>query len=122
MVSMAQKDILPAALRYARELAQTIAAKREAMPDMPGFDVEVRLLQKINALTYSFDERLTALRAAIDEVDGATLTPQERANFYRDTIIPAMEALRESADGLEVLVAKDLWPLPSYGDMLFSVR
>ena len=122
MVSMAQKDILPAALRYARELAQTIAAKREAMPDMPGFDVEVRLLQKINDLTYSFDERLTALRAAIHEVDGATLTPQERANFYRDTIIPAMEALRESADGLEVLVAKDLWPLPSYGDMLFSVR
>ena len=122
MVSMAQKDILPAALRYARELAQTIAAKREALPDMPGFDVEVRLLQKINALTYSFDERLTALRAAIDEVDGATLTPQERADYYRDTIIPAMEALRESADGLEVLVAKDLWPLPSYGDMLFSVR
>ena len=122
MVSMAQKDILPAALRYARELAQTIAAKREALPDMPGFDVEVRLLQKINALTYSFDERLTALRAAIAEVDGATLTPQERADYYRDTIIPAMEALRESADGLEVLVAKDLWPLPSYGDMLFSVR
>ena len=122
MVSMAQKDILPAALRYARELAQTITAKREALPDMPGFDVEVRLLQKINALTYSFDERLTALRAAIDEVDGATLTPQERADYYRDTIIPAMEALRESADGLEVLVAKDLWPLPSYGDMLFSVR
>ena len=122
MVSMAQKDILPAVLRYARELAQTIAAKREALPAMPGFDVEVRLLQKINALTYSFDERLTTLRTAIDEVDGATLTPQERANFYRDTIIPAMEALRESADGLEVLVAKDLWPLPSYGDILFSVR
>ena len=117
MVSMAQKDILPAVLRYARELAETIAAKREAMPGKPGFGVEARLLEKINELTYSFDERLTALRAAIDEVDSTAMTPQERADYYRDTIIPAMEALRESADGLEVLVAKDLWPLPSYGEM-----
>jgi glutamine synthetase len=47
---------------------------------------------------------------------------QARANYYRDHIIPAMEALRAEADALEMLVAKDLWPLPSYGDILFSVR
>jgi glutamine synthetase len=66
--------------------------------------------------------RLKALRAALTEAESATLDAQARANYYRDTVIPAMEALRESADGLEVLVAKDLWPLPSYGDILFSVR
>ena len=122
MVSMAQKDILPAVLRYARELAQTITAKREALPGCPGFAVEAELLMEINKLTYRFDECLKALRTAINKVDGTAMTPQARADYYRDTIIPAMEALREVADSLEVLVAKDLWPLPSYGDMLFSVR
>ena len=86
-------------------------------------EVQIAILtHRINTLTDSLAHRLTALRTAIHEVDSAAMTPQERADFYRDTIIPAMEALRESADGLEVLVAKDLWPLPSYGDMLFSVR
>ena len=122
MVSMAQKDILPAALRYGRELADTIIAKRTALPGVSCAATEEALLGEVNALTDSLAYCLSALRVALDEADRTAFTAQERANFYRDTIIPAMEALRESADGLEVLVAKDLWPLPSYGDMLFSVR
>ena len=122
MVSMAQKDILPAALRYSRELADTIIAKRTALPGVSCAATEEALLGEVNALTDSLAYCLSALRVALDEADRTAFTAQERANFYRDTIIPAMEALRESADGLEVLVAKDLWPLPSYGDMLFSVR
>ena len=122
MVSMAQKDILPAALRYGRELAETLIAKREALPGVLCGTVEEKLLGEVNTLTYSFATRLDALRAALTEAESGALTAQARADYYRDTVIPAMEALRESADGLEVLVAKDLWPLPSYGDMLFSVR
>ena len=122
MVSMAQKDILPAALRYGRELADTIIAKRAALLNIPCANTEEALLIRVNALTDSLAARLKALRAALTEAEGSELTAQARANYYRDTVIPAMEALRESADGLEVLVAKDLWPLPSYGDMLFSVR
>ncbi|MBR2320110.1 MAG: glutamine synthetase III [Clostridia bacterium] len=122
MVSMAQKDILPAALRYGRELADTIIAKRAALPGISCAATEEALLGEVNALTDSLAYCLSALRVALDEADDTDLTAQARADFYRDTVIPAMEALRESADGLEVLVAKDLWPLPSYGDMLFSVR
>ena len=122
MVSMAQKDILPAALRYGRELAETIIAKREALENPRCVITEQRLLREIGALTDSLAARLNALRTALERADCAAWSAQERADFYRDTIIPAMEALRESADGLEVLVAKDLWPLPSYGDILFSVR
>ena len=122
MVSMAQKDILPAALRYGRELADTIIAKRTALPGVSCAATEEALLGEVNALTDSLAARLKALRVALDEADRTAFTAQARANYYRDTVIPAMEALRESADGLEVLVAKDLWPLPSYGDMLFSVR
>ena len=89
---------------------------------MPCAATEEALLGEVNALTDSLAARLAALRAALDEADNAAFTAQGRADFYRDVVIPAMEALRESADGLEVLVAKDLWPLPSYGDILFSVR
>ena len=122
MVSMTQKDILPAALRYGRELADTIIAKRTALPGVSCAATEEALLGEVNTLTDSLAYCLSALRVALDEADRTAFTAQERANHYRDTVIPAMEALRESADGLEVLVAKDLWPLPSYGDMLFSVR
>ena len=122
MVSMAQKDILPAALRYGRELADTIIAKRTALPGVSCAATEEALLGEVNTLTDSLAYCLSALRVALDEADRTAFTAQERANHYRDTVIPAMEALRECADGLEVLVAKDLWPLPSYGDMLFSVR
>ena len=122
MVSMTQKDILPAALRYGRELADTIIAKRAALPGVPCAATEEKLLCEINSLTESLAQRLDALRTALTAAESSELTAQSRADFYRDTVIPAMEALRESADGLEVLVAKDLWPLPSYGDILFSVR
>ena len=122
MVSMAQKDILPAALRYGRELADTIIAKRAALLNIPCANTEEALLIRINTLTDSLAARLKALRAAITEAESSALGAQARAEYYRDVVIPAMEALRESADGLEVLVAKDLWPLPSYGDLLFSVR
>ncbi len=122
MVSMTQKDILPAALRYGRELAETIVAKRMALPSVSCADTEEALLVKINMLTDALAARLESLRTCLSKAEDASWSARELAEYYRDEIIPAMEAVRESADGLEVLVAKDLWPLPSYGDMLFSVR
>ena len=122
MVSMTQKDILPAALRYGRELAETIVAKRMALPSVSCADTEEALLVKINRLTDALAARLESLRTCLSKAEDASWGARELAEYYRDEIIPAMEAVRESADGLEVLVAKDLWPLPSYGDMLFSVR
>ena len=121
MVSMTQKDIIPAALRYGRELAATLQAKKAVMPTL-NCDAETVLLEKVSTLTDRLAVQLQDLRDALAEADRPGQAPQALANYYRDSVIPAMDALRESADGLEVLVAKDLWPLPSYGDILFAVR
>jgi len=122
MVSMTQKDIIPAVVRYGRELADTICAKRAALPGVACAGAEETLLLKVNALTDRLAENLDALRVCLAQAEKPGYAPQELANLYRDKIIPAMAAVRDCADGLEVLVAKDLWPFPSYGDMLFSVR
>ncbi len=121
MVSMTQKDIIPAAIRYGKELADSINAKAWAMLSV-SCKAEKALLKKVSALTDTLAVRLQALRDTLSQADKPGWVPQELANFYRDSVIPAMATLRETADSLEVLVAKDLWPLPSYGDMLFSVR
>ena len=121
MVSMTQKDIVPAVFRYGRELAETITAKKAAIPDMD-CTAEQTLLTRINALTGELCHALQALRNCLAEAEKPHTDGQALANYYRDTVVPAMEALRAAADGLEVLVAKDRWPFPSYGDILFSVR
>ena len=121
MVSMTQKDIVPAVIRYSKELADAINAKSWAMLSL-SCKAERKLLKKISHLTDTLTEQLQTLRDTLAEADVPGRSPQELANFYRDEVIPSMEALRESADSLEVLVAKDQWPFPSYGDILFSVR
>ena len=122
MVSMTRKDILPAALRYGRELAETIIAKRAALPGVTCAGTEESMLTRVNILTDRLANHLEDLRLYLEKADGPDWDAQGRANYYRDAVIPAMQAVREDADDLEMLVAKDLWPLPSYGDILFSVR
>ena len=84
--------------------------------------VEEALLRRVNDLTVELAGALTRLQERLDTADHLCADGQTTAEFYRDEIIPAMESLRTAADALEVSVAKDVWPLPSYGDILFSVR
>ncbi len=121
MLSMARKDIVPAAIRYGHELAEAIISKKTAIR---GIDtkVEERLLTRIQTHTAALVVALDTLDERMQTVDTMTDDAQNRANYYRDEVIPAMDALRAEADMLEMLVAKDMWPLPSYGDILFSVR
>ncbi len=121
MVSIAHKDILPAVVRYGRELAEAIIGKKAAVPGLTCPEEEA-LLTEINDRTGELCRWLTTLRERIAAVDAMDGDAQTVANYYRDQIIPAMESLRAAADFLETRVAKDLWPLPSYGDILFSVR
>ena len=70
---------------------------------------------------------LAATKAALKELTEVTDASagkregRERAVYFRDTVVPVMESLRRPADRLEMLVAKDMWPMPSYGDLLFEV-
>jgi len=104
--------VLPAALRYQTELAQNVAALKAA-----GVDADLSTLASVSA-------PIAALKAGLADLAGAiahdhAADPLEAATFVRDTVLPAMASVREAADTLETLIADDLWPLPTYQEMLY---
>ena len=114
MVLMANRYILPAAFAYQRALAETVIAVKAAGASAK----ETRTaLDTICALTDACKSRVDALQGLLDH-DG-TADAEKHARYFRDKVLPAMMALRESGDGLEGLVPQDLWPLPTYREMLF---
>ncbi len=115
MVQIARRMILPAALRYQGEVAGSIAALKAAGASVPSAQTE--LLAELSAGIGDLQSKADALAKAADHhAEGDTLA---HATYARDAIIPAMVALREAGDKLESLVADDLWPLPTYQEMLF---
>src|SRR5947209_3263739 len=114
-IQMANRQILPAALRYQAEVAQAIAHLKAAGAKVPGS--EVNLLEELSTIIDELRTRTVALARAVDEhVEGDTLA---HGKHCRDAIIPAMNAVRAAGDKLEGIVADDLWPLPTYQEMLF---
>ncbi|MEI8233564.1 MAG: glutamine synthetase III [Verrucomicrobiota bacterium] len=104
--------IYPAAVRYQGELADTAAKLKAA-----GVEADVTVLNKVTGLVKGLLAALTKLETAhAKEVSGNV---EKVARYYLDSIIPAMEEVRAAADALEGLVADDLWPLPTYQEMLF---
>jgi len=114
MVLMANRYILPAAYRYQAEVAQSVAAVKAA----GGTARETRrTLDQITSLTDQCKERVTALQELLEHEHDADA--EKHARWFRDKIVPAMQSLRESGDALECIVPQDLWPLPTYREMLF---
>ena len=116
MISMASKQILPAVISYTTELASSIASV-EAV----GCDASVQKvrLEKVTAELKAMNTALEKLIA--DQAAGEKECPKCTAVYYHDTIMADMAALRAPADKLEMLVDKDFWPIPTYGDLLFEV-
>jgi glutamine synthetase len=113
MVLMANRYILPAALEYQKQVAQSVSAVVAAgAASAQG----KRLLDKIVALTDEFKDRTDALETALGH---GSDTADAHAKHFRDVIVPGMLALRETSDGLESTIPHDLWPLPTYREMLF---
>ena len=114
-LQMATRMILPASLRYQEEVAKSIASLKATGATVPkGQSAHLNeVVQAIDQLQSTTD----ALSEAIDDhLEGDSLA---HAKHARDVIIPAMNAVRTAADQLELLVADDLWPLPTYQEMLF---
>lgn len=112
-VLMANRYVLPAALEYAKQIGQSVAAVKAA----GGRSVEgKKLLDKVVKMVDEFKKRTDKLEAALNHVTG---TPEKHAKHYRDAVVPAMVALRETSDALENTVPHELWPLPTYREMLF---
>ncbi len=117
MIDMASKQFLPAFIKYTKTLADTVNAVTAAGADA---SVQKETLEKVTGLMGETKTALEALEKVTDEAaqkeEGA-----EQANFYHSDVFPAMEALRVPIDKLEMIVDKEAWPMPSYGDLIFEV-
>ena len=113
MVDMALHQILPAALRYTKELCNTMSLKKEL--GVP-FRAESDLVQKLSGATDALYDAIQSMNASLASVPGDA---ESAATYYHSTIVPAMVALRTYADTLETLTDKSYWPYPTYSDLLF---
>ncbi|MCI8403405.1 MAG: glutamine synthetase type III [Clostridia bacterium] len=115
MLEMAKQEILPACLKYTKFVTDDLASKKALGIDAP------KELEKAKTLTALTEELMTK----IDILDEATAVPELDAYgvgmYYKNTVLPAMETLRETADTLETIVAKEYWPFPTYTDLLYLV-
>ena len=116
MIDMAGKDIVPAVVRYTGELAR---AAREVKSLGVDASVQKELLTRVNVLLRQVGDALADLR--VKQEKAAALTGAEQARYAHDVICPAMEVLRAPVDHLEMIVDGRLWPMPTYGDLLFNV-
>jgi glutamine synthetase len=114
MVLMANRYVLPAALEYLKQVGQSVAAVKAG----GGTTSEgKKLLVMLTKLTDEFKRRTDKLQKALDhEGDGSA---EKHAKHFRDAVIPAMTALRETGDALEIVIPHGLWPLATYREMLF---
>jgi glutamine synthetase len=114
MVLMGNRFILPAAYRYQTELAQSVAAVKAAGA---ASKETRRALDDLCALTDECKVRVDRLQKLLEHEAGGSA--EAHARYFRDKVVPAMVALRETGDSLECIVPHDLWPLPTYREMLF---
>ena len=121
MLDMAHRDILPAASKFSLRLAKTIEEKKAAVPDASAGYEEAEL-KHVSALTADIYSKAIELEKAVDGAANVTGGTSELALYYRNTVFKAMLELRAPVDELEGVVDSDLWPYPSYGEILFSVR
>jgi glutamine synthetase len=105
--------ILPAAIRYQTELANSAAALKSAGLDVPHFD----LLKTVTGIVGDLSKAIVVLEKALGHHGGDT--PYDHAKTMKEHVLPAMAEVRKHGDALEGLVADDLWPLPTYREMLF---
>ena len=119
MIDIAGKSIIPAVIRYTTRLADSIIKLKTAMVDIEPY-AQSSILIDVNEHLKSAKLALENLIKLMDDA-GEIAEADKHAGYMRKVIVPAMEELRKPIDELEMIVDKDLWPMPSYGDLLFEV-
>ena len=117
MIDMATKQIIPAVVKYTTVLAESVNQVRAAGKTY-NVSVQEKLLEKTSALLAESYEALNHLAEVTAEIEKKEEGP-ERARYCLDVIMPAMTELRTPVDALEMIVDKEMWPMPSYGDLMF---
>ena len=118
MLDMARQDILPAVSAFAKELCDTATAKNALGVEAV---YETETAARVSKLTTAVLTEVRTLEKASDDAE-EIVDVLTRACAYKDNVLSAMSALRESVDELETLTARKYWPYPNYGDLLFSVK
>lgn len=118
MIDIASKHIIPAVIQYITSLANSINQVKQASA-VAYTGVQEELLVQSADLLKDTKEALRALETVVAEVPETE--GKEQAFFFMQKVVPAMEALRKPVDELEMIVNKNMWPMPSYGDLLFEV-
>ena len=119
MVDMAGKQLIPSVISYTTELANSVSAVRDACPEAD-VSAQRELLLETSSLLAESKKALTALKSVTAEA-AAMEEGEGQARAYHDRVMPAMSALRAPLDKLEMIVDKEFWPIPSYGDLTFEV-
>ena len=117
MIDMASKQFMPAFIKYTKILADTVNAVTAAGSDA---SVQKESLDEVTVLMKETKEALDTLVKATDEA-AQKEEGEVQAKFYHSEVFPAMVALRAPVDKLEMIVDKEAWPMPSYGDLIFEV-
>ena len=117
MIDMAGKQIIPAVMKYTNTLAQTILNVKAAGADV---SVQEELLKKTSGYLADMNAALAELKKT--EAKAASMDEgKDKAFYYKDVVRMAMDELRAPADALEMIVDKDVWPIPTYADLIFEV-
>ena len=119
MISMAKTEIMPAAFKYSKELSDTINAVKET-----GMSVEVSaqssVLKELSPVLSSFASNIQALKKSVEKASSESGLLKEAEAFHK-LVVPAMEALRADGDKLEAIIPKDIYPFPTYAELLFNI-
>ncbi len=116
MYDIALRDIYPASVKYASSLAKSIVRMKEALPSLNTHSQE-EILERITKLNNELYGECNILNITINEAHN--LTGSLQSHYYSTDVLPRMERLRKICDELELLVAREYWPFPTYGDILF---
>ena len=117
MIDMASKQFLPAFIKYTKTLADTVNAVKAAGVDA---SVQTETLKEVSVLMAETKAALDTLVKTTAEA-AAKEEGEVQATYYHTEVVPAMDALRAPVDKLEMIVDKEAWPMPSYGDLIFEV-
>ena len=119
MIDVTGKQIIPAVIKFITQLANSVNAVKSVCD--ADVSVQTELIEETSALLSDTKVALQKLIDVTEQGSGLSDNCKQQAVFFKDEVAPAMEALRYPIDKLEMIVDKELWPMPSYGDLIFEV-
>ena len=120
MVEMAKRQILPAVIKFATNIAASINTIKATGVEAD-LTAQTELLKEVSALTASLKKNIAVLEESTAKAANAHGDTYEQASLFRFDVFDKMAALRQVVDTLETLVDQEIWPMPTYGDLLFNV-